>query len=113
MQKLTERMLLLGFLANLYKVELKWCEEASKVRKWTFKGTKSEPTAPKVNQLDPKGRPNGANGSQKGAKRKQKGAKGSQKGAKWNQKGAKREPKGSQGATKMRPKIDLRKRSRK
>ena len=59
-------MLLLGFLANLYKIELKWCEEASKVREWTAKGIKSEPKAPKVSQLEPKGRTKGA---KKGAPR--------------------------------------------
>ena len=61
-------MLLLGFLANLYKDEPKCREEASKVRKWTAKGIKSEPKAPKVSQLEPKDHPNGAKGSLKGAR---------------------------------------------
>ena len=53
---------------------------------------------------------------QKGAKRKPNDTKGNPKEPKGRQmvpNGAKRVPKGSQPATKMRPKIDFRKRSRK
>ena len=61
---------------------------------------------PKVSQGTPKVSP-------KGAKSEPTGAKSEPKGVKSEPTGAKREPKVSQGATKMHPKINLRKRSRK
>ena len=69
------------------------------MRKWNPRGSKSEPK--------------GAKREPRGAKREPKGAKSEPTGAKSEPTGAKREPKVSQGATKMHPKIDLRKRSRK
>ena len=62
------------------------------MRKWTPEGSKREP---------------------KGAKMSEKVTEREPKGAKREPKGAKREPKVSQVATKVHPKIDVRKRSRK
>ena len=95
MLKLTEKMLLLGFLANLYRDEPKWGDDAAKVRKWTFKGSKSEPKGAKSEPIGAKRSP------------KEREPKGSQR----EPTGAKREPKGAKRATKMLPKIDLQKRS--
>ena len=77
---------------NLYDDEPKRSQEASKARKWTPEGSKREP---------------------KGAKMSEKVTEREPKGVKREPKGAQREPKGSQRATKMHPKIDVRKRSRK
>ena len=63
--------------------------------------------------MEPKGTQKGAKSEPKGAKSEPKGAKREPRGAKREPKGAEREPKRSQRATKMHPKIDLRKRSRK
>ncbi len=55
--------------------------------------------------------PTGAKGGQMGAKRKAKGAKRESKGPKREPTGAKGQPKGAKKTTKMRSKIDVRKRS--
>ena len=96
MLKLTERTLLLGFLANLYKDEPKWGDDAAKVRKWTFEGSKSQPKGAKSEPIGAKRSPKGCQREPKGSQR---GAKGSQR----EPKGAKREPKGDQNASKSRP----------
>ena len=98
MQKLTERMLLLGFLANLYKVEPKWCEEASKVRKWTSKGTKSEPKGTKSEPIGTERLPKGCQREPKGSKKEAKGSQTGAKGSQW-------EPNVSQRAAKTHAKI--------
>ena len=63
--------------------------------------------------MEPKGCPKGAKGSTKGAQREPKASKREPKASKREPKASKRVPKGSQSATKMRPKIDVRTRSRK
>ena len=67
------------------------------------------PRAPKVSQRAPKVSQKGAKGNQK----EPKGAQREPKGAKREPKGARGEPTVSQRATKMHPKGDLRKRTRK
>ena len=65
-------------------------------------GSKNEKREPKVTKTE-----------RKGTKREPKGAKREPRGAKREPKGTEMDPKVSQRATKMHPKIDLRKRSRK
>ena len=93
MLKLTERILLLGFLANLYKDEPKWGDDAAKVRKITPKVSKSEPKGAKSEPIGAKRSPKGCQREPKGSKRDPKGSKREPTGAKGSQKGAKREPK--------------------
>ena len=69
--------------------------------------------APKGSQLKPKGCPKGAKGSTKAAQREPKASKREPKASKREPTASKRVPKGSQSVTQMRPKIDVRTRSRK
>ena len=100
MQKLTGRIFLSVFLPNLYKDEPKWGEEAAKVRKWTFKGSKSESTGAKSEPIGAKRSPQGCQRELKGSNKGTKGRQREPKGGKGDQKRAQSEPKGDQNIPK-------------
>ena len=79
------------FSNNLQENEQKWSHGASKVRKLMPESSKGSQRTPKWNQLEPNGRPKGAQESQREPKGSQREPKGAKREPKWSQ----REPKGS------------------